>query len=618
MIDSDPLAGLNPEQRAAALSRRHTLVIACPGSGKTKTVAAKAALFLREGARVAAATFTRDAAMELRERIVKEAGAGCQSRLLVGTFHSIDLLMAFPTRRQSEFGSAILKDMKSPFSTPWKIIDEGDRRGYVIRAMNAANVTGMQLDEAMRIIEVAKATKATATMEPSHVEMVAMYRELLQRAGKIDLQDIILLTNDALADGSMSPLPVDYLMIDEFQDTDRMGFSWAAAHAKAGVAVTVVGDDDQSIYSFRDALGFDGLRQFETMFQAQRILLDTNYRCHAEILGSASHLIRVNTERIEKSLVAAKGPGGSVGWASYEDTFAEAGAAAKEAKEHIERGATFAIIARTNRRLDEVQAELIQQKIPHRRSDGSSIFNLPEVQVYGAALRTVIQPTATDVDEVLSWAGAGEEDLAAIHRKVGENIYIGAAGDFADADVSAKGLEIWRSFAKRHAAWQKLNKIAGYSMLNLSVREWLEDHLRKPYQAQNLYKGHALYATRGESLEERLKSVGLAERSSKTRDKKGDEKKADDAAHVTPVDLITAHGSKGLEYDGVFIIGLEEGVFPSKDTGIEEERRLMFVGMTRARKTLFLGSVKTAKPSIFLAESGVANARTPTTHLMNT
>lgn len=607
MIDKDPLAGLNPEQRASVLSRGHTIAIACPGSGKTKMLAVKAETLLAEGHRVAAATFTRDSAMELRERIVHSAGPGCQSRLLVGTFHSIDMLMAFPGRRTSEFGAMILRDMKSPFTKPWKIISEGNRRNNIFRAIEAAGLTGMALEDASRMIEVAKASKSSAGLEPAEAAMVQQYVDLLSRSGEIDLQDIILLTNDALAAGTMSPLPVDYLLIDEFQDTDIAGFEWASAHAKSGVSVTVVGDDDQSIYSFRRALGFEGLKRFETQFGAKRILLGTNYRCHEEILGSAAKLIQRNTERIEKRLFANKGAGGSVHWQVLDSTEAEAVEVGVKAKQALEEKKTFAVIARTNRRLDDVQSVMIRENIPYRRSDGSNVFNLPEVQVYGALLRTIVKPTANDVDKVLAWAGVSEDDLAAIHKKVGDNIYIGAAGDFANTNVSAQGLETWRSYAKKHLAWQNMNRTGGLSMLNLSVREWLEDFLRKPYTAGNLMKAHSLYATRDATLEAWLKVIADAERMSKSKDKKdaGDKKDGSDAEKVTPVDLITAHGSKGLEYDGVCIIGLEEGIFPSKDSGLEEERRLMFVAMTRARQQLWMSASKGSKPSIFIEESGI-------------
>lgn len=606
MSGKDLLAGLNPGQRATALSRGHTLAIACPGSGKTKTLAAKAAFFLREGAKVAAATFTRDAAMELRERIVKEAGPGSQSRLLVGTFHSLDLLMAFPHRRKSDFGASILKDMRSPFTKPWKIVNEGDRRSFIIRAINEAKVMSLSWDEASRIIDVVKATKITEGLEPQQIEMVRVYRDLLARTGQIDLQDIIIQVNDALSDGTMSPLPVDYLMIDEFQDTDDLGFNWASTHGKAGISVTVVGDDDQSIYSFRNALGFDGLKKFEKMFSAQRILLDTNYRCHAEILGSAETLITRNTERIEKRLFAAKGPGGKVFWRIYESALEEAEGVAEEAKNAIPDNASFAVIARTNRQLDEVQSALIQADIPYRRPEGSSIFSLPEVQVYGAALRTIIKPTANDVDKVLAWAGINEQDLEAIHRKVGESIYVGAPADFANTNVSPGGLEIWRSFAKEHGKWLHLNRIECFPMLNLSVRQWLEKFLQKPYTPKNLLKAWKLYSTpKGKTLEEWLKVIAAAERNGKSKKKEEAEEGKEETANIIPVDLITAHGSKGLEYDRVCIIGLEEGVFPGKDSPLEEERRLMFVAMTRARQKLWLSASESSKPSIFVEESGI-------------
>lgn len=603
MTVRDPLDGLNPGQRAVALSRRHTLAIACPGSGKTKTLAAKAAYFLSQGERVAACTFTRDSALELRERIVREAAPGSQSRLLVGTFHSIDLLMAFPNRVKSDFGSLILRDMRSPFKDKWAIISEGDRRGLIFRAINAANLNGLSLEDASRIIETAKAERSLSKLEPQQAAMVEQYREMLERLGQIDLQDIILLTNEALSKGEMTPLAVNHLMVDEFQDTDIAGFEWVSTHAKAGIVTTVVADDDQSIYGFRRALGFDGLRKFEQRFSAERIMLDTNYRCRAEILGTAGKVINRNTERIEKSLFASKGPGGIIKWKLYEDSFEEGAACADMAQQAVEAKATFAVISRVNRKLDEIQTELIHRGIAYRRSDGSSIFNLPEVQIYGALLRSIIKPVANDLDKVLAFCGMQEDDLAAIHRKFGDNVFIGSVGDFADVNVSTKGKEIWRSFAKKHAAWVKLNTIGGFSMLNLGVCQWLEEFVKKPYSLNNIKKANALYAPKNQTLAERLKLLADAERMGKRRNKGEAEEDPDEQGII--VDLITAHGCKGLEYDWAWIIGLEEGTFPSKDGSLEEERRLCYVAITRARERLFMSSAVAGKISLFVSESGL-------------
>lgn len=593
-MNDEVLAGLNPEQLETALHRGHCLAIACPGSGKTKTLAAKAAFFLREGARVGAVTFTRDAAIELRERIVKAAGPGHQARLLVGTFHSIDMLMAFPNTRQSEFGAAILRDMRSPYKKPWKIVNDGVRKGYLLRAMAESGIGNLSFEEASRVIEEGKAGVSGALLEPTHKEMLSVYEQLMNRSGQIDFQDIILHTNKALLAGDMTPLKVDYLLIDEFQDTDHAQFQWAEMHAGAGIATTAVGDDDQSIYAFRRALGYSGLERFAEQFNAQRIMLGTNYRCHSEILSTSERLISCNRERIAKRLHAHKGPGGNAEWKRFRSPVEEAEESSEAARLAFSTGTSFAVIARTNRALDDVESALINNGTPFRRAEGSSIFNYPEVQVYLALLRSLSKPSVRDVDQVLAWAGMSEGDIAEIHRLFGNTIRMGAKGDFVDSRISDHGRDIWRSFADHHIKWSMNQKNTNFRMNRIGIKDWLLDHLKKPGNPKRIELIDRLLYDNDRVIEPRLKEVMEMERSRKEK-----------ASVPNAVALITAHGSKGLEYDRVWIIRAEEGMFPDEESSLEEERRLMFVAMTRAKEKLWISSTDEKLPSVFLKECGL-------------
>ncbi|MDE2430930.1 MAG: ATP-dependent helicase, partial [Burkholderiales bacterium] len=496
------LTELNPEQREAAIGRGHLSAIACPGSGKTKTLASKAATFLLEGGTVAAVTFTRDAALELRERIILLAGEQAKSRLLVGTFHSVCLLMASPKARV-EYGTAILSKMKSPFKKKWELVVEGQRRGYVLRAMEETGYLG-ELKTASQDIEFAKGMKFGPGVSSEQAALARAYQDILERAGKIDFQDIILNTNEALADKSMTALPVDFLMVDEFQDTDAAQYEWVRHHALAGVACTIVGDDDQSIYGFRRALGYDGLSAFADEFSAYQVLLGTNYRCHSEILGKAGNLIAKNTERIPKQLFAAKGEGGDVRAKKFPSDADEAAAAGDFAAKADAEGSTCAVIARTNRRLDLIESELIFHRVPFTRSDGESLFNLPEVAVYHALMRALMAPKRVDLDHVLAWAGMSEDDLSKLHRLFGEKVAIGAPHDFKNAGVTPVGAEIWRSFAKRFAEWSRHFESNRTAILRAGVMEWLTDHLKKPYTLRNLETAHSLFDPKDKSLKEKL------------------------------------------------------------------------------------------------------------------
>lgn len=596
---SEHLAKLNPEQMDVVRARGHCLAIACPGSGKTSTAASKAACLLGDGERVAAVTFTKDAALELRERIIKIAGVGSSSRLLVGTFHSICLLMAFPGRAKSQFGRDILASMKTPFTTEWELVNAGVQFGYVSRAIREVGLS-IKVQDAMPIIELAKESGTVEQLDDELGALVTIYNDLLVRAGKIDFQDIILNVNKAMRNGTLSAMPIGHLLVDEFQDTDLAQYEWIRHHAMGGVSVTAVGDDDQSIYGFRRALGYSAMEKFTKEFGADRILLGTNYRCRSEILGAAQKLINRNTERIGKRLHAAKGEGGTVMWESFASCAAEASAVAEEAFLAIQEGASFAVIAHTNRELIDLQKAMVLRDIPFRKADGKSLFDCPEVQTYAALLRALIRPMPNDIDQVLAWTGMAESDTKEIRRLFGASIRMGSANDFTNSRVTESGRTTWRAFAKRYNEWVTLLEQGSYALLNLGVHEWLLDTLQKPNSQNVLQIAEELFDPRDKTLAKHLSDLRGAEARVR-QEEKGKVDQGGEPKNV--VWLITAHGSKGLEFDRVWIIGVQSGSFPSEKSSLEEERRLMFVAMTRAKESLWVSGTKDKKPSMFVYEA---------------
>lgn len=599
---NDILSELNPQQREVALHLGHCLSIACPGSGKTKMLATKAATLLNEGERVCAVTFTRDAAIELRERIMKLADPRTKGNLLVGTFHSVCMLMASPRKHKGEFGRAVLAKMNSPFSAPWSLVREGVRISYVIRAIRESG-SKLQIRDATPVIELAKeAGQIPEHLDPELQEMVRIYLKLMEEAGVIDFQDIILKTNLALRDKSMTPLPVDHLLVDEYQDTDNAQYEWTAHHGRAGIALTAVGDDDQSIYAFRRALGYSGMERFTKEFGALQVQLGINYRCRSEILIAAETLISRNMERIPKRLFAQKGDGGVVTCERFANVMSEYAAVAEEASGALAEGASFAVISRTNDELTLLQAAMHMRGVPHRKTDGRSIFDCPEVQVYAALLRSLNKPQSNDLDQVLAWAGMNSEDSVKIRKLFGTSIIIGSKADFQNARISDRGIDIWRTFAKRHSAWTAQMEQGHLATVNYGVYEWLTETLQKPHNPAVLDAAHQMYEVDGSTLEAHLAKMRAREMSQSLADKKPDQSSAEEPIAI----LTTAHGSKGLEYDYVWIVGLNAGSFPSDKSSLEEERRLMFVAMTRAREALFLSSTRDKKPSVFITEAGIS------------
>ncbi len=608
------LGELNPEQREVAECPSHCLAVAAPGSGKTKTLATKAALLLDQGATVTAVTFTRDAALELRDRILLQAGVEYLPRLLVGTYHSVDLLMAFPDKARSAMGRDILSKGYSKLRKPWKVIKEGIRRSAVDRAIHEARA---ELDPkvATALIEAIKAGQH----EPTDQErvLVDVYTRVLERHQSIDFQDILLLTNRAIQSGDISPLHTDHLLLDEFQDTDRPQLEWALAHGRNGAVSTAVGDDDQSIYAFRRALGYGGMRDFAQELKARTVILGMNYRSNSEVLVPAAKLIEANLDRMPKALVSHQGPGGSVGWELFASRSAEARAAVDMLERRWEKGTeeTAAVLARTNRRLDDVEALLMQRGIPYVRTGGSdSILDGTPAQAFLGGLTALARPDRKSTDVLLAWYGIPETELAAIHHAFPKGVLtqqgrLNLPQKVPSLTTDAK--DTINRLARRFGEWRAFLATGGLRFVVESLRDDLllaakskQDMKALEVVAEIVVPGYdEQREARDVTLAQRLKELSAGQRS--------DGGQKEERAHVgtPPVVLTTAHSSKGLEYHWVWIVGAEMGSFPDETSQIQEERRLFYVAMTRAKRTLWMSGAGADGISQFILESGALRAQ---------
>lgn len=600
MIDAQ-IASLNQEQKEVALCDTHCLAVAAPGSGKTKTLAVKAARLLTTGQTVTAVTFTRDAALELRDRIIDLAGADKITRLLVGTFHSIDMLMAFPARSKTGMGRDILAAGYSRLDRKWEIVKESMRRSIVERSIKQSEL-GIEVDQATADIEAIKAGHRAAANEQEHA-LVQTYTALLQRHGVIDFQDILLETNRAIKSGKISPLQTAHLMIDEFQDTDLPQYEWAMLHAKGGSVLTAVGDDDQSIYGFRRALGYKGMVDFVSELGAQRIILGTNYRSHAEVLNPARQLIRINDDRMDKDLVSFKGPGGSVYWDRYSDRLAEAKRCVKWAAEALEQNRTVGILARTNKRLDEIEAICLKEDIPFVRAEGGSIVNSPEMGVIMALISVITDDEACDLDQVLAWCGCTEEELSSLHKVIGKRgLATLTRKQLEQAALSATTKKLIAMLARRREEWRTI-LAAGVKFVLDGVLEVLKAPVSEnKASVKTLTIAREVFA---KSLGTDPGITALRARVKALQNKRSTGKEEGGDPKAPKVYLMTAHGSKGLEWDHVWIVGAEEGAFPDEGSSVQEERRLFFVAMTRARAHLMVSASGSKPTSAFIGEAGM-------------
>ncbi|CAN7722195.1 ATP-dependent helicase [Paraburkholderia hospita] len=561
------LEELNPQQREVAELRQHCVAIACPGAGKTKTIAAKAALLLSNpSAIVGAVTFSKDAAVELRDRILALAGDGARKRLIAGTFHSL----AFKQLGKRD------------------IATDGDRMGLLARVIAELGLN-WKPEEVVPVIERIKTNFGRVEAGTPDAQIYAAYQEALERNGKIDFQDMLRLAVAGMEKGNIAPYRFTDLLVDEFQDTDPLQYRWVELHAKAGAQVTVVGDDDQSIYGFRAALGFRGMESFAETFNAQRVVLGMNYRCYDEILSAADRVIRNNADRIPKILQADRGAGGTVTTKRSDDEYADAVAAVETLHPFLKAGKSCAILARTNRILDPIEAVCRSHGVPYFRASGSSVLNRPQGALMCNLLQVAEGRKQNGLDAVLGYMGMSSPLLGVLHRDMGPMLVQRLKKDLVALGLPEDTATVYRSFMKRLSEWQEMCERRFYSLVLDGVLELMMTYAKNDQAIRAIQGTYDVLSRLSGTFAERIEYL------------KRDNNKPADGALV----LTTMHSSKGLEWDHVWISRAEEGVVPDEKSTESEERRLFYVAMTRARDGLTIATIKKNPVSRFLIESSI-------------
>jgi len=568
------LEGLNPQQREVAEQRLHCVAIACPGAGKTKTIATKAALLLSNPAAVVGAvTFSKDAAVELRNRILALAGEGAKKRLIAGTFHSL----AFRQLGKVDVAS------------------DGDRTGLLTRVIAELGLN-WKPEEVVPVIERIKTNFGRVEAGTSDAQIYAAYQEALERNGKIDFQDMLRLSVAGMEKGDIAPYGFTDLLVDEFQDTDPLQYRWVELHAKAGAQVTVVGDDDQSIYGFRAALGFRGMESFAETFNAQRVVLGMNYRSYGEILAAADRLIRNNADRIPKILQADRGTGGTIATRRSDDEYADAVAAVETLHPLLTAGKSCAILARTNRILDPIEAVCRSHGVPYFRASGSSVLNRPQGALMCNLLQVAEGRKQNGLDAVLGYMGMSSLLLGALHRDMGSVLVQRLKRDLVAIGLPEDTATVYRSFMKRLLEWQEMCERRFYSLVLDGVLELMMTYSKNDQATRAIQATYDVLSRLNGTFAERIEYL------------KRDNNKPAEGALV----LTTMHSSKGLEWDHVWISRAEEGVVPDEKSTESEERRLFYVAMTRARDGLTVATIKKNPVSRFVLESAVQQSLSAT------
>jgi len=550
------LIELNQYQSRAITAEGHCSILACPGSGKTSVLSMRAARLLSENktGRLCAVTFTRDAAAELKVRTLKLCGGREAQRLAVGTFHSIALSQIRRLKHLSRI----------------KLLSDGERMGMLRRCYSQFKCKA-PFEDVLSAIDRAKSQLGVPKFEDVEIEDVFhAYQRLLATERGMDFSDILLTVVNGIRDGSIKPLSIRWLLADEFQDADEIQTQWVIEHGKAGIECTIVGDDDQSLYSFRNALGYEGMQRVTQQLVSQEITLPVNYRCAPNILGHAANLIAHNKVRASKAIQASRSTIGSIKVHRVADRLDEADRVAKAIKSSP--GQTWAVLARTNSLLEHVEAELMAKSIPYRLSGGKSIWDGMVGSALVGLLKSVHSDNWTGMANALSMCGIKPELLNLDHsHKSCDQMLEKIREHIPENDVRA--IKIIDGVRRGCADWRRQMADGNTSLAIYAATNWLSQYLKS--DRGNLLKKLAnVIAKLNGSLAQRLNTL--------TR--------LNSDAAAAGVVLSTLHGSKGLEFDSVWIIGAEDNNLPHPDSTEEEERRLFYVGMTRARNRLEISS----------------------------
>jgi superfamily I DNA/RNA helicase len=636
-VGRDPLLeSLNPEQRRAVTTvRGPLLVLAGAGTGKTRVVTSRIAHLLRTGVppeAIVAVTFTNKAAGEMRDRLTALVGRRTDlSALVVSTFHSLCV------RILREGGEAV------GVPPDFTIADQGEQAGVVRKAARHVRAAvGLKPEECLRRISrlkcagvtpAAAALRATEEAEQTLASVYRRYEEALRGMHAVDFDDLLLRAT-ALLEGDAPAAQawrerVGHLLVDEFQDTNAVQYRLAQALAAPQDNLCVVGDDDQSIYGWRGAVAAHILDFHKRYPAATVVRLEENYRSTTTILDAANGLIRNNESRREKALWSRLGEGRRIRVLAAEDQNDEAERIAAEIRRLVKgegtKAADIAVILRTNAQTRPFEEELRAEGIPCVVVGGRAFFDRKEVRDVLSYLGAVANPRndAALLRIVNTPArGLGDrsvEALAARARATGRPLQAFLSGAGEVPGLTAKARAAAEDLGRRLRAWRK----AAHAGETTGLVGRIIEETRYAEEIAHLYDNPLEQASRlNQALE-----VDESLRRYLARDPRGglagfvreaallgkDEESRSAAADA--VRLITVHSAKGLEFPVVYVAGLEEGLLPHRNAEeegtIEEERRLLYVALTRARRRLTLsycrervtrGKGAARSPSRFLAE----------------
>lgn len=626
------LENLNPAQRAAVEAMDGpVLVLAGAGTGKTKVLTTRLAHLLSTGRaqphEILAVTFTNKAAHEMKKRVSALLGGQPVDGWWLGTFHSLAARML---RRHAE-----LAGLKSNFT----ILDEDDQLRLLKQILEDQNIDTKKYPPRL-ILGFIQRWKDRG-LQPDHVpagdggdvagggltKLYRLYQERLLILNACDFGDLLLHVLTLFRDPQHAQILVNYqnrfryILVDEYQDTNTGQYLWLRLLAQKHKNICCVGDDDQSIYGWRGA-EIGNILKFEQDFPgAQIIRLEQNYRSTQHILSAANGVIAHNKGRLGKNLWSADEPGEKVVLRGVWDGLQEAEQVAdkiEDLQRHKVPLSQIAILVRAAHQTRSFEERFIRQSIPHRVLAGMRFYERQEIRDIIAYLRLLVQPDddlaferiinlpkrgigAATVDKIRSHARNRRLSLhAALEQMLAEN------------SLGGKNKDTLQIFMTNFSQWRRLQSEISHTELTQVILDesgytamWQADKTPEAAGRVENLREFASALHEFDTLEMFLEHVSLV-------------MDTDEKFNGEQVTIMTYHAAKGLEFDAVILPGWEEGLFPSQRAmdesgaaGLEEERRLAYVGLTRARKRAFVffaanrlvyGSWVSCLPSRFIDE----------------
>lgn len=610
------MSGLNPQQQAAVtLPATHALVLAGAGSGKTRVLTTRMAWLIQTSQaspfELLAVTFTNKSAREMLTRLTAQLPINTRG-MWVGTFHGLCNRLLRAHHRDAGLIAT------------FQILDSADQLASIKRVIKAAGIDDEKFPprDVQRFINGAKEqgerpgdVEAYDAFRRRMTEIYQLYQDQCEREGVVDFSELLLRAFELLQRNE--PIREHYqrrfrhILVDEFQDTNTLQYRWLKLLAGGGAAIFAVGDDDQSIYAFRGA-NVGNMADFERDYAHQNLIrLEQNYRSYGHILDSANALIAHNTSRLGKNLWTAHGEGEPVRVTEQASDLLEAQWIVDEIKALINDGSLrseIAILYRSNAQSRVIEHALFSSAIPYKVYGGLRFFERQEVKHALAYLRLMDNPNDdTAWLRVVNFPTRGIgartlEQLGDIARQNNTSLFSAVPYMSGKAGTNLTGfVQLIQGMAQQADV--------------LSLPELIE-HVVHHSGLETHYKNDREGADRLENLQELVNAAAVFVIETDSTDFPAAQIEADPDTPMSPlaaflthasleagdnqaqegqeaVQLMTVHAAKGLEFDSVFISGVEEGLFPHENSllessGVEEERRLMYVAITRARERLYL------------------------------